>query len=201
MPYIVGLTGGIGSGKTTVANCFAERGVHLIDTDEIARALTAQGGESIPEIAAAFGKALLTPTGALNRVVMRTRIFAHPAERRRLEAILHPRIHAHAIAACDNAPGPYSMLIVPLLAEFSGHYRPLCQRILVVDCPENLQKQRLMQRGGLSAEVAQQMMAAQASREERLKMADDMILNTASIPDLQASVESLHRQYLAYLTV
>jgi dephospho-CoA kinase len=196
---VVGLTGGIGSGKSTVANLFADLGVPLVDTDLIAHQLTAPHGAAMPAIATEFGTGVVNADGALDRVAMRQLAFADPDVRRRLEAILHPLIRAESQRQCQTAASdgaPYVLLVVPLLVE-SGTYRERCQRILVVDCPEETQLARVMARNGLAAEQVQAILAAQASRSERLAVADDVILNDGDPALLPGRVASLHRQYLA----
>ena len=200
-PWVVGLTGGIGSGKTTVANLFAELGVPLVDTDLIAHQLTAAHGAAMPAITEAFGTGVITAAGALDRAAMRQLVFADPGARQRLEAILHPLIRAESQRQCVAAAAvaPYVLLVVPLLVE-SGTYRERCRRIAVVDCPENVQIARVMARSGLSAEQVQAILNVQASRAERLAAADDVILNDADPATLPVQVAALHRQYLALAT-
>jgi dephospho-CoA kinase len=199
-PFVVGLTGGIGSGKSTVADYFAALGAPVVDTDALAHALTAPGGAAIAAIRTAFGPALITAEGALDRAAMRQRVFAAPAERQRLEAILHPLIHTAAVAqirrlaSADFSP-PYLVLVVPLLVE-TGRYRDQVGRIAVVDCPEDLQITRAMARSALSRAEVAAIIAAQASRATRRAAADDLIDNTAGRDALQARVAALHAQYL-----
>lgn len=192
---VVGLTGGIGSGKTTVANAFGALGATLIDTDEIARALTAPGGEAMPRIAADFGPGFITRDGAMDRSAMRARVFSDPAAKKQLENILHPMIRTACQTALQNLAGPYALLIVPLLVE-TGHYLPWCQRVLVVDCDEATQLQRVMQRSGLSRTEALKIIASQATREARLAAADDVIDNSGSPLALPAQVSLLHQRYI-----
>ncbi|MEN3110414.1 dephospho-CoA kinase [Uliginosibacterium paludis] len=192
---VVGLTGGIGSGKTTVANAFGALGATLIDTDEIARALTAPDGEAMPRIAADFGPGFITQDGAMNRSAMRARVFSDPAAKKRLEDILHPMIRTACQTALQELAGPYALLIVPLLVE-TGHYLPWCQRVLVVDCDEATQLQRVMQRSGLSRTEALKIIASQATREARLAAADDVIDNSGSPLALPAQVSLLHQRYI-----
>lgn len=194
--YVVGLTGGIGSGKSTVANALVELGAGLVDTDAIAHELTAAGGAAMPALIAAFGAGIASADGALDRAAMRRRVFADPAARRQLEAILHPQIRAVADQRCHADPAPYVLLAVPLLVE-SGAYRQRCDRILVVDCPVEMQLARVMQRSGLSAVEAQAIIAAQATREHRRAIADDIVLNAAGLEDLRAPLANLHANYLA----
>ena len=193
--YLVGLTGGIGSGKSTVAEHLQALGAGLVDTDAIAHELTQAGGGAMPALIAAFGHAVATPEGALDRAAMRRLVFADTAARRQLEAILHPQIRTLADQRCRAAPQPYVVLAVPLLVE-SGAYQRLCDRILVVDCPVELQIERVMRRSGLSADEARAIIAAQASREQRREIADDIVLNAARAEDLRAPLAILHASYL-----
>ncbi len=194
---LIGMTGGIGSGKTTVAELFARLGARIIDTDELSRNLTQADGAAITPIRAAFGGAYIDADGAMDRKRMRELVFSTPEAKTRLEAILHPLIFAQAQqqAALPTA-APYTVLVVPLLTE-SGSYRKLVQRILVVDCPEETQLQRTMQRSGLERAAALSIMAHQAGRGERLRQADDVILNDGSLEDLSAQVGKMHEKYLS----
>lgn len=196
--FIVGLTGGIGSGKSEVARCFAALGAAVVDTDVIAHALTAPGGTAVEPIRAVFGPQVLTPDGALDRAAMRQRVFADPQERRRLESILHPLIHA----ACEqemhrafSADFPYIVLVVPLLVE-SGSYREWMNRVAVVDCPEETRIARTMARSALSRSAVKSIMAAQTTRQERLAIADDLISNAAGLEQLREQIAVLHARYL-----
>jgi dephospho-CoA kinase len=195
MAYIVGLTGGIGSGKSAAAQVFGELGISVIDTDAIAHALTAPGGAAIAPIRAAFGAGYITPEGALSRARMRDLVFADVAKKRRLESILHPMIRAQSSGLVQAAPSPYVVLMVPLLIE-SGDYRQRCQRILVVDCPEELQLARVTARSGLAAAQVRAIMANQVSRAERLAAADDVIDNSQDLAQLRRQLEALHARYL-----
>ncbi|QTQ37277.1 dephospho-CoA kinase [Aromatoleum petrolei] len=195
-PYVIGLTGGIGSGKSAAADRFAELGAAIVDTDAIAHALTGAGGQAIPAIRAAFGDAVITPEGALDRKAMRDRAFADPDERRRLEAILHPAIGAESAHQVGAARSPYVVLVVPLLVE-SGKYRERCDRLCVVDCPVEVQIARVMTRSRLPEEQVRAIMATQASREQRLAVADDVIDNGGDLATLIAQVDRLHENYLA----
>jgi len=194
--FSIGLTGGIGSGKSLVADLFAARGAAIIDTDLIAHSLTAAGGSAMPAIRAAFGDSFLTANGALDRAAMRQRVFTDPEAKRQLEAILHPLIGKETEAAAAIATGPYLIFVVPLLVE-SGRWRQRVDRILVVDCSEALQLERVMRRNQLAAEQVQAIMAAQASRADRLAAADDVIINDAGTASLEIEVERLHQHYLA----
>lgn len=199
MPYVVGLTGGIGSGKSATADLFAARGIAVIDTDAIAHALTAPGGAAMPAIRGEFGDLMAHADGALDRAAMRAMVFAEPATRKRLEAILHPMIRAESERrlVADTANSPYAILVVPLLIE-AGDYRRRVQRIAVVDCTETTQIARVTTRNGLARSEIERVMAAQATRAERLAAADDVIENDGDLAALPPQVESLHRQYLEY---
>jgi len=196
MSFVVGLTGGIGSGKTTVANLFAELGAAVVDTDVIAHDLTAARGAAMPEIIQAFGEKVLQEDGSLDRVAMRRLCFSDLSARKRLEAILHPMIRSESVARCQRADyAPYVLLVVPLLIE-SGVYRERVNRILVVDCDEQLQVSRVMERSGLGVEEVRDIMATQASRAERLAAANDVVTNTGALDELQAQILTLHRCYV-----
>ena len=197
--FVVGLTGGIGSGKSTVADLFVAQGAALVDTDAIAHELTAPGGIAMPALLAEFGSELATATGALDRAAMRRLVFADATAKARLEAILHPLIRQVSGQRCQAATTPYVVLAVPLLVE-SGNYRQRCDRIVVVDCPESLQIERVMARNGLAAAEVEAIMAAQASRAQRLAVADDVVLNAAGRDSLSAQVAVLHQKYLALAT-
>ncbi|MGB4063883.1 MAG: dephospho-CoA kinase [Azonexus sp.] len=196
--YVVGLTGGIGSGKSTVADLFVEQGAGLVDSDAIARELTLTGGAAMPALTAEFGPEILTTDGALDRVAMRQLAFADPSARSRLEGILHPLIRQISAERCQAATEPYVILAVPLLVE-SGNYRQRCDRILVVDCPESLQIERVMTRNGLSAEEVKAIMAAQATRQQRLAVADDVVVNDSDREKIVEQVKMQHAKYLALL--
>ena len=190
----IALTGGIASGKSLVANEFAKLGVPIIDTDGIARAMVAPGQPALLAIVAHFGPAILAADGTLNRKLLRERIFQNPAERQALEAILHPAIRAEQIRLAATAGGPYQLHVIPLLAETGN--RHLYDRVLVVDCPPEVQLQRLIARDGISAQFAERMIAAQASREQRFAIADDLIDNARDMASLAARVAQLHQTYL-----
>lgn len=197
--FVVGLTGGIGSGKSTVADLFAELGAAVIDTDAIAHQLTASGGAVLREIHAQFGNAVMQADGTLNRAALRRRIFSDAAARRQLEAILHPRIKQQVEQALATVTAPYALIVIPLLVE-TGGYREMLNRVLVVDCPEEMQVARVMARSGLSRDELSAILAVQASRDRRLAAADDVVVNTASIEALRDQVTALHRHYLARST-
>lgn len=192
----IGLTGGIGCGKTTVANMFAALGASVVDTDLIAHSMTVPGGPAMAAILAEFGAAYLTPEGALDRASMRALVFADPAAKLRLEAILHPLIRAAADAEAAAATGPYVIHVVPLLVE-SGNWRGRVTRVLAIDCPESLQVARVMARNGLQEAQVRAIMATQATRQERLAAADDVITNDDGIAALAPQVAALHQFYLA----
>lgn len=193
--FTVGLTGGIGSGKSTVAQGFAAHGICIVDADEIAHQLTAPGGAAMPAISAAFGQAMLQADGALDRAAMRQLVFTDSNARSRLEAILHPMIRAECAVQLDQADSPYALLVVPLLVE-SAAYRARCDRILVIDCPPEIQLQRVMARSGLSEAEARRIMAAQTSREARLAAATEVLDNSGDAASLQARIDVLHQHYL-----
>ena len=197
MPFTVGLTGGIGSGKSAAAQVFEELGATVIDTYAIAHALTAPGGAAIAPIRAAFGADYITPDGALDRARMRELVFAHAAKKRLLESILHPMIRAQTIELVQAARGAYVVLMIPLLIE-SRDFRKRCQRVLVVDCPDELQLARVMARSGLAAAQVRAIMANQVSREARLAAADDVIDNSRDLAHLRRQVEVLHARYLQF---
>jgi dephospho-CoA kinase len=192
----IGLTGGIGCGKTTVANMFAALGASVVDTDLIAHSMTVPGGPAMPAIRAAFGDLYITPEGALDRGAMRALVFSDPAAKQRLEAILHPLIRATAEAEAAAATGAYVIYVVPLLIE-SGTWRGRVARVLAIDCPESMQIARVMARNGLQEEQVRAIMAAQVSRQDRLAAADDVITNDDGIAALTPQVEALHALYLA----
>jgi dephospho-CoA kinase len=195
-PLTIGLTGGIGSGKSVVAKAFMALGVPLICTDTIARELVQQGQPALAELVAHFGADVRLPDGGLDRGRLRQRVFADAAARRALEAILHPRIRAEVasrIAAASNAP--YVVVDIPLLAETGGSYRALLDQILVVDCDAATRRQRVMLRDGVSAEQVDAMMAAQAGDAARLALADDVIVNQGSLEELADRVTALDRKY------
>jgi len=193
-PFRVALTGGIASGKSTVADLFAALGVPVIDTDVIARQVVEPGQPALAKIAATFGSDVLDSEGRLDRRRMRERIFTDPDAKRRLEAILHPAIRAEMERQSMAAQGPYQVLVIPLLTE--GGRRDHVDRVLLVDVPEELQIQRLMMRDGVSHEQAQASLNAQATRAQRLALADDVIRNTGRVDGLREQVAELHGKYL-----
>lgn len=194
--FSVGLTGGIGSGKSLVADMFGHRGATLVDTDAIAHSLTAPHGPAMPAIEAEFGPAFVAADGSLDRAAMRTLVFSDPGAKLRLEAILHPMIRSACEAGAAAATGDYVIFVVPLLVESAG-WRDRVDRILVVDCPEQLQLSRVMQRNGLTEEQVGAIMANQASRSQRLAIADDIVVNDADMAALEPQITALHEKYLA----
>ncbi|HYD97396.1 MAG TPA: dephospho-CoA kinase [Noviherbaspirillum sp.] len=192
--FSVGLTGGIGSGKTTVADMLAARGASVIDTDLIAHSLTAPGGAAIADIRAQFGDAFLTPEGAMDRAKMRAYVFAEPAAKARLEAILHPLIRIETERAAQAAQGSYLVFVVPLLVE-SGSWKQRVSRVLVVDCSEATQVRRVMSRSALPEAQVRAIMAAQATRQQRLDAADDVIDNDGDALALVPQVDRMHAFY------
>jgi dephospho-CoA kinase len=195
-PYVVGLTGGIGSGKSAAADEFARLGATVVDTDLIAHRLTGPGGAAVAAIQRLFGDGFVLPSGAMDRKRMRERVFADTAARKSLEGVLHPMIRDESERQIAAAGGPYVVHVVPLLVE-SGHYRRRVDRILVVDCPEATQLARVRARSGLSADDAQAIVRSQASRAERLAAADDVIDNGGTLEDLRKQVAVLHVKYAA----
>lgn len=195
MPYCVGVTGGIGSGKSRAAALFGELGAGVVDTDDISHEITAAGGSAMPAIAAAFGAAAVAADSSLDRTVMRRLVFENPDARKQLETILHPRIRERARSRVMESSAPYVLLVVPLLLE-TGGYRDLVQRVLVVDCDESMQISRAMQRSNLTADAVRAIMAAQLPRPQRLAGANDVIHNDGDIAQLREQVADLHQQYL-----
>lgn len=198
-PRIIGVTGGIGSGKSAVTARFSERGVPVFDADIIARELVEPGEPALAEIVAVFGQQMLDANDRLDRAALRSIVFGDDAARSRLNAILHPRVHArlHALA---HAPGPACVLLaIPLLAESGARYDWL-DRVLVVDVPRQVQIERAMWRDGMDRAAAERMLAAQASRATRLAMADDVIANDGPIALLDAIVARLHARYATLST-
>ena len=194
--YCIGLTGGIASGKTAVASAFESLGIVVVDADIAARDAVAVGSTGLADVIAAFGEGVLDANGALDRAAMRKRIFGNDSARRTLEAIVHPRVRETLSQQCAQASSPYAIAAVPLLAEVGGRSAyPWLQRILVVDVPAVVQHARLIQRDGVDAELADRMIAAQATREQRLAIADDIIINTGSLDDLQRHVAKLDARY------
>ena len=194
-PYTIGLTGGIGSGKSAVAALFAKQGIAVIDTDEIAHELTRPGGAAIGPIRAAFGAGAIGADGALDRAKMRKLVFGDLGAKKKLEAILHPLIRDESLRRGERAGSPYSILVVPLLAE-GGIDRSRYERVLVVDCSQAQQIERVMRRSGLSEGEVRDILAAQATRERRLALADDVIDNRGPPEALERQVLRLNQKYL-----
>lgn len=191
----IGLTGGIASGKSTVADMFADLGVPVIDTDVIAREVVRPGQPALYQIREAFGDGVIAPDGTLDRAAMRAIVFGDAAARRRLEAILHPRIGEATRTQADAAGGAYQIIVVPLLVESS--LREFVDRVLVVDCDEDTQIARLLARDAETEAQARRILAAQSSRAERMAIADDVIGNNADLDGTREQVEALHGRYLA----
>jgi dephospho-CoA kinase len=194
MPLRIGLTGGIASGKSTVADLFAELGAAVIDTDVIAREVVAPGTPALNEIADEFGTGVIGADGALNRAALRSIVFSDHAARKRLEAITHPRIGEETRRQSAYADGKYQLIVVPLLV--NSALRGFVDRILVVDCEEDTQIRRLVARDGGSEAEARRILEAQASRTERLAIADDVIRNDGDVSELRQQVAALHEIYL-----
>ncbi|MGI9223110.1 MAG: dephospho-CoA kinase [Woeseiaceae bacterium] len=195
-PLRVGLTGGIASGKSTVADMFAELGVPVIDTDVIAREVVQPGEPALDEIREAFGDQVIGPDGNLDRAAMRMIVFADESARHELEKILHPRIRNTAMQQADRARGDYQLIVVPLLVE--SPLRSFVDRVLVVDCDEQTQIGRLLARDAETEQQARRMLAAQASREDRLAIADDIIYNDGDLQKTRDQALILHRNYLQW---
>lgn len=191
---VIGLTGGIGSGKTTVADCFARLGVPIIDTDELARELVQSGQPALDEITQQFGNEILNNDGTLNRRKLRQLVFSAAAARRKLESILHPRIRSAVKSQIKSLSSPYCIVVIPLL--FESGQADLVHRILVIDCEEQQQIQRATKRDAVELENIQAIMASQVSRQTRLDKADDIIHNNTAPEDLEPQIKHLHQQYL-----
>lgn len=193
---VIGLTGGIGSGKSTAAELFAERGAEVIDTDVIAHRLTAPGQPVVALIASTFGTQYVTPQGSLDRAAMRKLVFENHTAKQQLENILHPLIRQEVAAqVLKPTTAPYRIIVVPLLFE-TASYGNLIQRILVIDCPEPLQIQRAMSRSKLTETEVQAIIAAQIPRTERLLRTDDVIVNDSSLENLINQVNKMHKKYI-----
>lgn len=196
--FIIGLTGGVASGKSEVARRFEALGVVVADADAAARDAVAVGTEGLAEVLAAFGTGVLDAVGALDRPAMRRRVFADPEARKRLEAIVHPRVRRLLHEACAAATGAYAVAAIPLLAEGGGRDAyPWLQRILVVDVPLHAQRARLLLRDGIDTALADRMIGAQATRQQRLAIADDVIVNDAGLEALAVHAAALDQRYRA----
>lgn len=192
---VIGLTGGIAAGKSTATAFFKDHGVPVIDADEVARDVVAAGTAGLAAVIAAFGPQIAQADGTLDRRRLRELVFADPAQRHRLQAILHPLIDTEIRARLRRVTGPYCILAVPLLIE-SSNLRALVDRVLVIDVPVDVQVARLMQRDRMTAEQCRAMLAAQASRAQRLEGADDVVDNAADVITLRRQLESAHARYL-----
>lgn len=199
--FVIGLTGGVAAGKTEVTRRFEALGITIADADVAARAVVAPGSDGLARIVAHFGSGILLADGQLDRAALRERIFSSAQERQALEAITHPAIRELLRQTCEQAASPYAIAAIPLLTEAGGRQQyPWLDRILVVDAPVAIQHARLMQRDGTTADLADRMIAAQASREERLALADDVVVNDGHPDHLQAEVERLDALYRSRAT-
>lgn len=194
--FLIGLTGGIGSGKSTAAQHFRDLGIDVVDVDAVSRSVTAAGGAAIEAIREAFGEKAIDASGAMNRAYIRELVFENPAERKRLESILHPIIQRESLKALESANSSYCIVDVPLLFE-SGFWKNKVDRILVIDVPQEVQIERVKQRSGLTDERILSIIRAQTPRGERIHQADDIIGNTLGKEDLQRAVELIHQKYLS----
>ena len=193
---VIGLTGGVASGKSEVTRRFEALGITVADADLAARAAVEAGSDGLAEVVAAFGPDALAADGTLDRPAMRRRVFADPDARHTLEAIIHPRVRTLLRDACAAAPGPYAIAAIPLLAEGGRDAYPWLQRVLVIDVPVEVQRARLLRRDGIDAALADRMIAAQATRAERLAIADDVLRNDQGLAHLDGLVAALHHRYL-----
>ncbi len=196
--WVVGLTGGIGSGKSLAADCFRELGAAIVDTDLIAHQLTAPGGAAIAAIREAFGERVIDPQGALDRAAMREMVFADAAQRQTLEAILHPMIRERASVEAVEGREPYAVLVVPLLFE-TGAYRGLIGQSVLIDCPVELQIERVQRRSGLARAEIERILASQAPRAVRLQLADAVVENRGEPAALRETIAALHNRFAAFL--
>lgn len=194
-PFVIGVTGGIGSGKSTVCAEFSRLGIAVIDADQVARDVVTPGSTGLAEVVAEFGPGVLAPEGILDRAVLRRLVFAEPRRRECLESILHPLIRARTKELVAQVTSPYCVLAIPLLVE-KGHYEQL-NRVLVVDCPLETQISRVIARDNLTASEAEAIIRTQATREQRLAKADDVINNAADLESIKSQIERLHRVYLS----
>ncbi|PBJ83754.1 dephospho-CoA kinase [Lysobacteraceae bacterium NML93-0399] len=194
---IIGLTGGIASGKTAATHAFEARGIFVSDADLAARAAVEPGSEGLAEVVAVFGRDALAADGRLDRAAMRRRVFEDPAARHQLEAIIHPRVRAMLQQACEDADSPYAVAAIPLLAEGGRAAYPWLHRVLVIDVPHDVQMARLLARDGIDAHLAQKMVAAQATQQARLAIADDVVVNDSTLDALDAAIGALDLRYRA----
>lgn len=199
--FIIGVTGGVASGKSEVTRRFEALGVVVADADVAARAAVAPGSAGLAAVVNAFGSEVLAPDGSLDRAAMRQRVFGDDAARRQLESIIHPLVRAQLRRDCEEAAGAYALAAIPLLAEGGGRVAyPWLHRILVVDVSSEVQRSRLMQRDGIDAALAERMIVAQASRAQRLAIADDVIVNDGGLEELEVHVRQLDRRYRVLAT-
>jgi dephospho-CoA kinase len=198
MTLLIGLTGGIGTGKSTVCKLFAERGIAVIDADAVAKELVALDQPALQAIVQEFGKGIIDAKGRLRRDRLRSIVFSDPERRKRLEKLLHPLILKEMLSRANRAGGPYCILCIPLLVETDQS--SAVDRVLVVDAPQALQIQRVMERDHLTIDEIKAIMHAQASREDRLEAADDVIMNASDMTKLAEQVNALHQKYLALPT-
>ncbi len=192
--FRIGLTGGVASGKSTVAEIFAELGAAIVDTDAVAREVVAPGAPGLESVTAAFGAEVLLASGELDRRALRNIVFSDPQRRKLLESILHPLIRTRTLELIDCVEAPYVIVVVPLLLETG--FAELVERILVVDCPEAQQRERLRRRDNVSEDEARAMLATQTGRQERLARADDVIDNSGDIESVRRQVQALHQRYV-----
>lgn len=195
-PFVVGLTGGIGSGKTAATDLFKQRGIDIVDADEVARDVVALGSEGLSKITERFGPAILLEDGSLNRAALREKVFANSEEKNWLNGLLHPLIRTRMQQLIGESSSPYCILSVPLLVE--NKLTEMCNYVVVVDCPETMQLERALKRDGSSAETIKSIMASQASREERIKAADKVLDNSTTLSALEDQVSKLHEMLLKH---
>lgn len=195
--YVVGLTGGIGSGKSAASACFETLGIDVVDADEVARDVVAKGTDGLKRIADHFGQGMLLEDGSLNRAALREQVFADPQQKTWLNNLLHPLIRAQMVALINQSTSPYCILSVPLLIE--NKLTSMCDLVVVVDCPEDMQLARAMKRDGSTEITIKNIMASQASREARLNAADEVLDNSTSLENLVTQVEQLHQKLLSTL--
>ena len=191
---IVGLTGGIGSGKSAATKLFSNAGIDIIDADEVARDVVALGSEGLEQITSHFGVGILNEDGSLNRGALRERVFNNETEKQWLNGLLHPLIRQAMMQQINDSTSPYCILSVPLLVE--GKLHEMCDKVVVVDCPESMQLSRAMQRDGSTQEIIENIMASQATRAQRLAVADEVIDNSGSLDFLKQQVEALHDKFI-----
>ena len=191
---VVGLTGGIGSGKTAASDHFQHLGIEIVDADIASRVVVEPGRPALIKIAEHFGDSILQDDGTLDRATLRSKIFSNPNDKQWLESLLHPLIAEEIAAGLNNAQSPYVIFVSPLLVESSQ--KEFCTRLLIIDVPEDVQLSRTMTRDDNDAEQVKRIIASQASRQQRLAIADDVIENTQGLSELHTAVENLHRQYL-----